>query len=138
MEIRDSIQSDLDFARINPIETDVKDYPQLNLVGYAKTGLIGNRIIGLGGVIPMWEGVGEFWIILTKESQLHKVETFKCIYRIVEEAIIDLHLVRAQAIVDCDFDRANKMVETLGFILEGRLEKYLPNSKDAFIYKRMG
>lgn len=135
--IRKATQEDLDFARQNPIEVAVKEYPRLELGGIAKTGLVDGEIVGVGGVVIYWEGVGEGWIILSKKVLNFKIEVVMCIKEMMEQVIVDCRLRRLQVTVRVDFPQAKKLVETLGFEQEGLMRKYLPDGTDCWIYAKI-
>lgn len=134
IKIRDATQEDLDYLKQNPIEGAVKNYPKLELNGSAKTAIVDGEIVGVGGVVVYWTGVGEAWIILSNKAKEFKVEIIMCINRIMEQMIFENRLRRLQVTVRTDFPQAKKLVEALGFECEGLMKKYLPDGTDCWIY----
>jgi hypothetical protein len=137
IEIRPATQVDLEHCRQNPLEDATKDYPHLDLNGYALTGLIDGKIAGVGGVVVLWEGVGQGWFILTKDVLNYKVEIVLLLHKVFDKAIEDCKLWRAEAAIRCDFPRAIALIEHLGFTREGCMRKYFPDKTDAFIYAKV-
>jgi RimJ/RimL family protein N-acetyltransferase len=137
IEIRDSIQSDVDYVVENPIEEACKKYGKFTLSGQAKTGLVNGKIIGVGGVIEHWKGMGECWIILSKNVLEHKVEAAICIKRIVEQFIKDLELFRLECSCRADFEKARDMIEFLGFQYEGYKRSYYPDKGDGLMFGKV-
>jgi hypothetical protein len=137
MQIRPLQEDDLEYACENSLEGTVKYYPQMKPQESSYTGLINDRIIGVGGVINFWEGVGELWLILTKDVLDCRVEAYKCIKEMARLLIDENKLLRAQAHVRTDLFQANKMVEHLGFICEGKLRKYYPDGCDSYVYGKV-
>ena len=137
IEIRKAAQSDIDYCCQNPIEESIKSYPALTLKDYALTGLVDGKIIGTGGVVILWESVGEGWIILTKDVNEYKTEAILCIRKLMNQAIKELKLRRLQMIARTDFPKAQKLAKTLGFQCEGCMKNYLPDGSDCFLYARV-
>jgi RimJ/RimL family protein N-acetyltransferase len=134
IEIRDALQSDLDLVRQDSIDVAAKNYPNWDLNGWAKTALIDGQIIGVGGCVVYWEGVGEGWFCLSKKALEHKIGIFKCIQRIIEQAFLELKLKRMQVSERADSSQTIKMAEALGFNREGLMKSYLPDGTDAYLY----
>lgn len=134
VEVRKLVQSDIDYVRQNPLEDQVKSYPYLEATEYCYTGLINGDIIGVGGVRIFWEGVGEGWLIFTKDVTKHGTKLMLCLRRMKAKTIADHKLRRFQAIVRQDFPKAQKMLESLGFVAEGIMEQYLPDGTAAIMY----
>ena len=134
IEIRNATQEDLDLVRQDSIDITAKNYPVLNLNGWARTVLIDGQIIGVGGCIVFWKGVGEAWFCLSKKALDHKIATFRCIKKIIEQAFSELKLKRMQVTERADFSQTIKMAESLGFKREGLMKSYLPDGGDSYLY----
>jgi hypothetical protein len=130
-------QEELEYVRLNPIEDATKGYPHLDLNGYALSAIVEGKVVGVGGVIPMWDGVGEGWFILTKDVLNCKVEIILVIHKIMKRMFEDLKLWRLQAHTRVDFPKAIELLEHLGFKREGRMSMYLPDKSDAYLYSRV-
>ena len=139
MELRQTIQSDIDFIKSNPLDDRVKTYPELTPMGDCVTGVHNGVIWGVGGVVVHWEGMGEFWLMLTKgfNKDLSGSTILREIMSFVEDKIEEHNLHRAQAVIRFDYVEAIKMIEFLGFEREGVLRNYLPGPKDAYMYSRI-
>lgn len=139
LELRPLQQGDIEEVRKNPLEEAVKRYPDLPTPdNNAFSGFWDGELIGVGGVIILWEGVGELWLILSKDFiGISDIATFMAIRKKINELIANNNLWRVQAIVRDDFPKAIKMIEALGFHSEGLLERYCPDKGDAIIYSRV-
>jgi hypothetical protein len=137
IETRIATQEDLEYARLNPVEDAVKGYPHLDLNGYALAATVDGKVVGVGGVIPMWDGVGEGWFILTKDVLDCKVEIILIIHKVMKRMFEDLKLWRLQAHTRADFPKAIELLEHLGFVQEGYMRKYLPDKTDAYLYSKV-
>lgn len=136
IDIRDARQSDLDFVRQNPLEEALKVYPELEIKGYAKTGIVNGEIVGVGGVIVYYAGRGEAWMVLSKKVNDFKVETVLCLHKMMEQAISELKLKRLECSVRADFPKAKELIECLGFKCETPkpMKCYCPDGADAYLY----
>ena len=141
IEIRALLQEDLKYVRENPLEDAVKGYPDIPIdYKTSYTALWDGVIVGVGGAMMMWEGVWEFWLILTKDSNLsgaHGIVAFEAIRKKIDEIIEENNIVRAQAVVRLDFPRGIRMLEALGFQAEGYLRKYTPDGCDVYRYAKV-
>lgn len=135
--IRECQDGDMAIVRENALEEAVKGYPDLKPSPPCKTGLVDGRIVGLGGITILWDGVGEGWLILTKDVLTRKVESYRCIYRLMLKLIEENKLRRIQAHVRTDFRQAIKMIEALGFEREGLLREFCPDKCDVYMYARI-
>lgn len=134
IEIRNALQSDLDEVRQDSIDIAAKNYPNWDLNGWAKTAIIDGQIVGVGGCVVYWEGVGEGWFCLSKKVLAHKIEILNCIKEIIEQAFSELKLKRMQVSERTDSPQTIKMAEALGFKREGLMKSYLPDGMDAYLY----
>ena len=93
--------------------------------GPAYTGLVDGKVAGFAGVILMWPGVGEGWILgsdLFKENKLWFMNTHQ------------IH--RVQTTVLHGHTNLIRLVEFLGMKFEGRLRGYGPQGEDYLMYGR--
>jgi len=133
MEVRKTTPEDMEYVLDNAIDPQAKTVPQNILTQPAFTGLWEGKIMGVGGINWYWEGVGEGWIILTKNTQDNPMGSYRTI-KMLFKSVLKEDFQRIQAVVRTDWKQANKMVKKLGFKKEGKLRKYCPNGDDAWIY----
>ena len=136
--IRPATQQDIDYVRANSVE-DTKDYPRVELTGDV-VALTNNGVLyAVGGVLVIRPGLGEFWVMLTKDFK-ECISSRAAVIEISDQvnAHSALHsLIRCQAVVRADFNAAVHMMEWLGFECEGLLRMYLPGDVDAYMYSRI-
>ena len=141
MEFRQATQEDLDYVRQNPFEGAVKGYPYMQCPDENTYAVVyEGSLVAVGGLYIRWEGVGLLWLMLTADSKkdgLHGLRALDAIKEKTDELIAKNNLWRAEAIVRVGFDKAIKMIEFLGFERESTLEKYIPDTTDGFLYKRI-
>ena len=136
MIVRDATQEDLDYLRLNAAENGLKDYPRLSIVGYAKTLLVDGVPLACGGVIVLWDKVGEGWLVVSKDVNERKVEIAYFLRNVIDETMKELKLKRLQVAVRTDFEKGKKFVEFLDFEFEGVMHSYFPDGSNAFLYAR--
>ncbi len=94
------------------------------LRGPAYTMLANSEIVGCGGILRLWKGVGDAWMLATPLIQKYPKSAL-CITKVYLDRIIEaLHFVRIQAVVKQDFWMAHNFIRRLGFQGEGLMPKY--------------
>ena len=105
------------------------------VIGY--TGMEDDAVLATGGVHPMWEGVGEAWLLVGKEGY-DKPKTVAqwtdYLFQILQE---EHKLFRIQASVSALDLTANRYAQWLGFEKEGIMRKYGPDGTDYIRYARV-
>lgn len=135
------------FYALNPREYDKKalfSMPNVDQLihhycsmSYAFTGFNGDDIIGMGGVFPLWPGVGEAWMFLGDDLKANKLFVFKQVKKYIELAFENLKIHRIQMVCSDEFNEAKNFAEHLGFALEGKMEQYTLEKKDYLLYARL-
>ena len=99
-------------------------------VGY--TAVCKGEIIGCGGVRIYWDGGGEAWALLPRkvgEMRLdHKIAK-RQLYKIIDEQ----NLTRVQSTPRCDWPEGLVYAKYMGFKVEGKMRKYLPDGNGGFV-----
>ena len=138
IDVRPATQEDLEYLRQNPLEEALKGYPQLRICdSNTYTAVLNGEVVGIGGVVVLWKGVGEAWVILSRNCQNKPIEMFLCIKRVYKALIQSCELNRIQVVVRVDFPQSIKMIEKLGFEREGLMRRYCPDGCDAYMYARI-
>jgi len=102
--------------------------------GLAYTGLVGDTVVGCGGVKPIWEGVGEAWAVYPEDRAAWRWAIARLTVQVLRRVIQDHHFHRVQAIVPVNYTPGMRFVRWLGFDLEARLRKYTPDGEDCYLY----
>jgi len=140
IELRDATEQDLAFVRLYPINPEVtKNFADVKIAGWAKTGLINNQILGVGGVAVFWPGVGEGWYALSEHANTYKMAVGLFLARFIDIAAEELKLHRFQATIRTDFVKAIKLVEVAGLKNEtpNAMKQYTEDKKDAYMYAKL-
>lgn len=96
----------------------------------------GDRVLGAGGVITQWPGVGTLWLMASSDFKKHPKVLLGITIEMVERIRERGHFHRLQAYVDPDDSRHIRFMEALGFTLEGRLVKHTVDQRDHLLYAK--
>ena len=107
---------------------------QLPSFGPCYTGLINDEIIGAGGLIILWPGVAEAWLLTGNLTNKFSLSFHKTITKGLRLLIDSMGLHRVQAVVYQYNDIAIKWIERLGFVCEGLMEGYGPDQSNFWRY----
>ena len=96
----------------------------------AWTAIKDNTIIGCGGIINIQGHIGEAWTLLGKDFKryAHRIAP------IIRRQAHMTNLIRIYALVDSDFERAERFLEWVGFEYEGTTKKSGVNLQDQKLY----
>ncbi len=141
LEIRPIQDGDLEYVRENPFQESLKYYPPLKASPISSfTCLFDGDIVAVGGVIDFFPGVGEVWLMLTKQARkegVFGIIAITAIEKKMNELIVEHKLWRTEANVRTDFPQAIKMIKAFGFEYEGRKRQCTPDRCDMEIYAKI-
>jgi len=101
--------------------------------GPAFTGVAPEGIVASGGILPLWKGVGEAWVVSSELVNFYPLTFAKVIWRKLKELIENNHFERVQTTVDKDHLVSQKWVERMNFEKEGLMRKFL-GGRDYYRY----
>ena len=96
----------------------------------------GNLIVS-GGIVPIFEGLGEAWLEPSDKITDYKLRMIKTLRHHIDKITEEDGLRRLQAAVRADFPEAVRFIEFMGFKREGLMEAYGPDGSDYFLYARI-
>jgi hypothetical protein len=105
--------------------------------GPAWTGLYDGEIMACCGVIILWAGVAEAWLVTTNLCEQHRLSFHRAIKQNLARLIADMGLQRLQAAVHAEHVVSQKWVERLGFSHEGLMAAYGPDGSDYVRYAKV-
>ena len=94
------------------------------------------NIICSGGIIPLWKGVYEGWVMASELSFKYPITSAKLIKQGLSVFIHKYNVVRLQTAVKKDFVVGKRFAEWMGMTLEGEMPKY-QNEQDYLRYARI-
>jgi hypothetical protein len=100
---------------------------------YAKTLVDGSKVMAVFGVIKLWDGVGQGFV-MTKKNYHQGVVYSRMVKRTLDEAMKILELNRVQTYVADEFVRWN---EIIGMKQECLMKKMSPSGGDLYLYARV-
>jgi len=121
------------------MQLDKKLHEQLNSLEVPKmcfSAIKDNKLICSGGVIPMWEGVFEGWVMGSNKIWQNRIASAKLILLGMNKLIRDNNITRLQTAVKKDFLLGQRFAEWLGLKNEGLMKKY-QNNEDYYRYARI-
>ena len=110
---------------------------KVGAVGPAYTGLVDGKVAGFAGVMLMWPGVGEGWILGSDLFSEHKLWFARNVKKYMIKIMNTHDLHRVQTTVAHGHTALIRLVEFLGMKFEGRLRNYGPGGEDYLMYGRI-
>jgi hypothetical protein len=110
---------------------------RVNDSGPTYTGFVDGKVAGFAGVILMWPGVGEGWILGSDLFASNKLWFIRNVKRYLEKIMKTHEMHRVQTTVLHGQTELIRLVEFLGMKFEGRLRNYGPNCEDYLMYGRI-
>jgi len=106
-------------------------------IGHTYTGVANGKPVCSFGIISMWPGVAEMWMVPDMSLGHHRYTFHRATFRWINIMVAELQLVRLQATVHTGNDRADKWIRSLYFQKEGVLKAFGPEGADYSMYARL-
>jgi hypothetical protein len=130
----DAMDRDPDHQDLTKSREHFAKYP---LLGPAWTLMIEHKPVVSSGVVIVWEGMGEAWMLLNgKMIERYPLTVFRVIKSGLSAIIEDCRLHRIQTFVLDGHPKAHKWIQVLGFKQEAKLDGFGPDKKAYWIYGR--
>jgi len=88
------------------------------------TVLLDGEIIFCGGIVSFWPNTGEAWLVTIPGIRQHKTILYDIVNNFISMTSQALGLKRLQALVQEDFEAAQRFVKNLGFNMECSMKNY--------------
>ena len=140
IETREYRMGDMEVVRRSPFQDEVKDYPELIIPANTYTCIFEGEIVAVGGIKVFFEGVGESWIILTKQSKKNGIFGLiacRAIESKLLELIVELKMRRVEANVRKNFDKAIRFTEAIGFKFDGERKNWFGPGISSMLYSKV-
>lgn len=128
---------DMEYVRANPFQEAVKSYPKLPIPEHTQTLLIDGNIVAVGGIRLFFEGVGEAWIIMAKQSLqdgIFGLRVCRAVADKLDSLAVEIGMRRVEAQVRADFPAGKRFAEILGFKFLCEREDWFPNGISSILY----
>jgi|TARA_R100001530_G_scaffold25601_1_gene20640 hypothetical protein len=96
-----------------------------------------NSFICSGGIVPMWHGVFEGWVIGSNKIWDYPLLAARTIRKGLDKLYQEHEIVRLQTAVRSDFPKGIRFAKWLGFKEEGLMKKYDIEGKDFIRFARI-
>ena len=108
----------------------------LLILAYAKNGKVfigidDYKVVGAGGILPEWEGVGYAWIFMNKKVDLKMA--YKKFKEEIEKGFRVFHRIHTHCL---DRPETKRLLEHLGFTREGVMRKFF-KTEDTIMYSKL-
>lgn len=111
-----------------------EDAALLERYGGGFTAIDNGQVIACAGLAEQWQGRMLAWAMLAGDIGPHRfVRVTRAIRRALDLAQCD----RIEMQVDADHPQAIRWAQTLGFEVESRMRRFLPDGRDAFMFVRI-
>jgi RimJ/RimL family protein N-acetyltransferase len=105
--------------------------------GYSISVIRNGHLLGSGGIFPIWDGLGEAWVIPSELVQKHKKMFVKLIRENMARMTDEFQFRRLQATARADAPKSRRFLEFLGFEREGLLKAYGPDGADHVLFAKI-
>lgn len=95
------------------------------------------HLAGICGSYSSWSGTSQLWALFDKRVEQSPVSLRKACILLVKYAVAKQDLRRVSLTVKSDYISGNRFAESLGFELEGKMRRFLPDGEDANLYARL-
>ena len=90
-----------------------------------------------GGIIPLWNGVAEGWVISSKRIFKNKIKAARLIKKRMDLLCVNNKIWRLQTAVKADFKIGIRFAEFLEYKKEGLMVGYGPDKTDYYLMARI-
>lgn len=94
------------------------------------------HVIASGGILPLWKGVGEAWVVSSDLVPKHYMAFVRTVVGQLNKITKDMSLDRVQTTVNVEHAVSIKWVEWMGFEREGLMRKFI-GGQDYYRYARV-
>ena len=89
------------------------------------------------GIVILWDGVAEGWVIATNEMWKHPLGVAKAIKKDFARVAKENNITRVQSAIRKDFSEGQRFAEWLGLEKEGLMRKWGFDGSDQYMYARL-
>ena len=94
------------------------------ITGLSFTLLVNNNIVLAGGIIPLWHGVAEGWVMCSQRVFNHKIRAAASVKKRLDYLCLNNKIRRLQTAVKEEFYTGVRFAEWLGLKKEGLMKYY--------------
>ena len=121
---------------IKPKKIHAGEMP-LTVSNYAVTCILDLKPIAILGGFEVVPGVLYIWAIMSEDIRRCPITFHKEVLKILKFYEVEDNIRRIQVEVRKSYIEGQRWVESLGFIKEGLMKAYSPDSEDCYLYARV-
>ena len=111
--------------------------PTLVHEGMAFTAIDNGYLVASGGIAPLWEGVGEAWLLGAERVEKHRRYVARAVHQHMLQVVEKKGLWRVQAAMRSDWPELKRWARFLGMQHEGTMRAYGADGLDYERYARV-
>lgn len=134
MEFGELTQADIDAVKDNSISRGIL-HKQPETIDYNYALRHEGKVLAIGGIRLINETTAWGWLDVSKDAESHIITVYRVIKEWMEILVEQKSIKRLQAYVECDFPKAKRTIEHLGFVLESIMPRFV-GEKSAYLYVR--
>ena len=100
--------------------------------GMSFTLLVDDNPILAGGIVPLWNGVAEGWVMASKEVNDYKIKSASAVKKRLDLLCNNNNIYRLQTAVKAEFKTGVRFAEWLGLKNEGLMTMYGPDQTNYY------
>jgi len=129
-------------SQLNHVISDLeinylKETSDLEQKNMSFTCMIGDKIIASAGIKKIWNGVGEGWVLASKEIYNYPITIAKEIKKNFDYVAISNNIKRVQTAVRADYGIGIRFAKWLGLSNEGLMKCYGLDGSDHYRFARI-
>lgn len=110
---------------------------QMRVEGMSWSAEVDGLVVASAGLVPLWAGVAEAWMISGDEVDRHAIKIARTLRTMLEDTMWQRSIHRAQANIHSRFERALRLAEWLGFENEGLMRRFGVEGDDYFRFAKV-
>ena len=109
----------------------------MRVEGMSWSAEVDGTIVASAGLVPLWKGVAEAWMISSDDVGRHRIKVARQLRVMFDEVMWHRGLYRAQANIHHKFEKAIRLAEWLGFENEGLMRRFGIEGADYIRYAKV-
>lgn len=112
----------------------LKAYEHLTNSDTCKSGVVNGHLIFSAGIVELWPGVGEAWLLASAQIEKHKVAVARSVKTHFAQIADAYDLHRVQAHMKSDWPELSRWAAFLGMQHEGTIRQMTPLKENYELY----
>ncbi len=105
--------------------------------GYTITLDVDGAPVAVGGIVKLYDGVGQIWAVISDDARSHGLELVRSCRRLIESVTVLEKLDRIHCLVCADNVENQRFIKLLGFRCEFLMRKGGGYGRNAYMFSRV-